>query len=94
VSFGCVFVVLHSFVGFGSIDIFFLFIVLESGLTGFFFKYSLLLLVCCLGWVGLVCGFVFVMSVFGLFVFVECVWVVGFCWVVRFDLGGRPSGPP
>ena len=40
------------------------------------------------------CGFVFVMSVFGLFVFVECVWVVGFCWVVRFDLGGRPSGPP
>jgi hypothetical protein len=94
VSFGCVVVVVVLFGCVGWIGFFFLFIVLESGLTGFFLKYSLLLLVCCLGWVGLVCGFVFVMSVFGLFVFVECVWVVGFCWVVRFDLGGRPSGPP
>jgi hypothetical protein len=39
---------------------------------------------------------VFVASVLGLFVFfVWCVWwVVGLGWVVRFDLGGRPSGPP
>ena len=38
---------------------------------------------------------VFVDSVLGLLVFfVLCVWVVSLGWVVRFDLGGRPSGPP
>jgi len=41
VSFGCVLVVLLLFGGVGLIGNFFLFIVLESGLTGFFLIFSL-----------------------------------------------------
>ena len=75
---------------------FFLFIVLESGLTGFFLKnlkFVIVVLVLGVGRFGV--WVVFVDSVLGLLVFfVWCVWVVSFSWVVRFDLGGRPSGPP
>ncbi len=47
---------------------------------------------CCFGVVGGVCLFSFECWLF-------CVWGVGVWlvvvgWVVSFDLGGRPSGPP
>ena len=72
-----------------------MFIVLESGLTGFFLNIEFVIVGLVIGVVRFVVWVVFVMSVFfGLFVFVLCVWVVLFGWVVRFDLGGRPSGPP
>jgi len=37
-----------------------------------------------------VCGCFGVVGVFC----VWCVWVICLGWVVRFDLGGGPSGPP
>ena len=90
---GCCVVVVW---GVGLISFFFLLIVLESGLTGFFLNLKFVIVVLVLGVGRFGVWVVFVASVLGLFVFfVWCVWwVVGLGWVVRFDLGGRPSGPP
>jgi len=69
VSFGCVVVVLLLFGGVGLIGYFFLFSVLESGLTGFFSNLKFVIVCFVIG----VCRFgvwvVFVISVLGLFVF-------------------------
>ena len=69
VSFGCVVVVVVLFGCVGWIGFFLLFIVLESGLTGFFSNFKFVIVVFVIG----VCRFgvwvVFVISVFGLFCF-------------------------